>query len=1281
MLSTPPLQHPVPTVPSVMDLRLDKPAPDRQGTPFKSARFPRAATNGGGALARSEDGERCAVSGRESLRILKVIEPEQGEKKETGLRVEASRNFWEGSGLKIDSSSTDVVWGHGAYSNKILTSAKNGEIITWDINKSSHVKYERRARDHTRAIHRISYSTIVHHYCLSGSADGDVRTWDLRDMSKSVLKIHHPTGVRTLAFSPSQSQPLNAIVGLDNGGLYRWDLRMGPRGQLDRIPVAHSGPILSLDWYTPQSGIDGLPSVSSEMWVATGGLDRCVKVWDFNSSAGGDGSQSPIYNLHTSFPVRRVLWRPGYGCELAVVSNVDVGPGSWSDVSAVASKMPSPRIAEKPIQGEPQPFSILSELQSNLSPKLPFEQIFSQTRNGVGDSLEIWDVRRQYIAKWLLNNSAVEGGVTDITFKDSQMLWAQHSSGAFSQFDVRDARAPLDAIPRVAASWEVTGSLAFVADKPSATELPYDDYQNGTSEGSEPALSPKRLGDPAYISNSQNIGCIAYEPAFEDLETFERLARGYKVDGESRTETCRFNASVAYHAEQLEAAEIWLLVESLLTDLVPRPEPEKDFHSYAQSSLSPLMGMALPHSVSAPAAIPGLERDQSPGPDHKPKGTMSELVVYPHRNNTFPSPRHRTHAELTAANTPNSSSPSSPQRPSPSLPPITLAGTPIPASVFARRASATGLVPGISGSYIGRPRTGSSYRRPSVSAKSVMSMAETQAGLQSGGGALGTSYRSPGLRHIGDGALSDSDSSGNEEDHEDGLGGDDEPETTPDPANDEGLEAGIIRRPHNSPYLFPRNPPSYRSPLSRVVKQQGWKSDEEPGDHVSSSPATSDSDMDISVSPKKRVVSASSAGVSFYSTHATRPPFDRKRSNTLNNRGSTVASLAANSRTSPNVGPTPGSGNGVGGLGVSKKTISKQESHSSIRTVVAVSENATPTREVPDPYSSYSQGGGGPKPSETPRKASNGEITNGTLGRPFGHQRQLSEAAMSELVLDDYDGSRSQSRSQMGGPGSTKHIPRQSENVMTRQREDIKEAERRFRDSGWDVVKELLEVYAEEGEIQMCAMLAIIVPKELGIAQWRATFFLESYLELLARLQLHVPAARIRKHVELDEIKSSALLSTTIYTQCGRCSKAIIVPSGQRRADQPGGGFGYCLKCRTNIARCAICHLPVRALMFHCPVCMHGGHQKCYKEYYSARTVEPLPAPTPPRTPVRTRASSMSVVGLEGDPTPFGSEIRDALVSSPPQPPPLREQLSGHPCAAGCGHYCWASAHGGQVVY
>ena len=30
-----------------------------------------------------------------------------------GHRIEVSRNMWDGSGLKVDSSSTDVAWCHG----------------------------------------------------------------------------------------------------------------------------------------------------------------------------------------------------------------------------------------------------------------------------------------------------------------------------------------------------------------------------------------------------------------------------------------------------------------------------------------------------------------------------------------------------------------------------------------------------------------------------------------------------------------------------------------------------------------------------------------------------------------------------------------------------------------------------------------------------------------------------------------------------------------------------------------------------------------------------------------------------------------------------------------------------------------------------------------------------------------------------------------------------------------------------------------------------------------
>ena len=63
----------------------------------------------------------------------------------------------------------------------------------------------------------------------------------------------------------------------------------------------------------------------------------------------------------------------------------------------------------------------------------------------------------------------------DLAFADSHAIWAQHASGAFSQIDLRDATEPIDAIPRVTATWEATGSLAFVTDKKDHWEIPYDD--------------------------------------------------------------------------------------------------------------------------------------------------------------------------------------------------------------------------------------------------------------------------------------------------------------------------------------------------------------------------------------------------------------------------------------------------------------------------------------------------------------------------------------------------------------------------------------------------------------------------------------------------------------------------------------------------------------------------------------------------------------------------------------------------------------------------------------
>jgi WD40 repeat protein len=123
-------------------------------------------------------------------------------------------------------------------------------------------------------------------------------------MTNSIMRIHHPTSVRSLVFSPSTWLPLQALAGLDNGSIFRyaskapslliltavfsrWDLRVGQRGQLDRLHVAHTGPVTSLDW-CPVGGISTFNATSTSAredssssglgWIVSGGLDRTVKV-------------------------------------------------------------------------------------------------------------------------------------------------------------------------------------------------------------------------------------------------------------------------------------------------------------------------------------------------------------------------------------------------------------------------------------------------------------------------------------------------------------------------------------------------------------------------------------------------------------------------------------------------------------------------------------------------------------------------------------------------------------------------------------------------------------------------------------------------------------------------------------------------------------------------------------------------------------------------------------------------------------------------------------------
>ncbi|KDQ32912.1 hypothetical protein PLEOSDRAFT_1110308 [Pleurotus ostreatus PC15] len=1112
----------------VVDFYSDARTHGYQG-PIRTVRLPRVTSSGGGAIARNEDGTHCAVAGMDSLRVVSLLSPSNqpteyksgsGRGGQGGHRIEASRNFWDGGGLT--SASTDVSWGFGSYGNKIFTSARNGEFFMWDASRSSSGKYsiERRSKEHTRSIHKLAVSRFSY-YCITGSADGTVKLWDIRDLTKPASSVRHPTSVRTLAFSPFESHPYQAIAGLDNGTIYRWDLKMGQRGQLDRLLVAHSAAVTSLDWCSTSGNHSSTDMSGGGLgWIVSGGLDHCVKVWDLSSTS--HLQHKPTYTLHPSFPVRRVMWRPSYPCEVAVVSNAEFGSGSNPDMAA-------------------------PDAGSGTSSPDGRDRASIRTKQYAGDPIEIWDVRRGWIAKWSVNGSASEGGVTDIAFGDSHAIWAQHSSGTFAQLDLRNCTKPLDSIPRVAVSWAPSGALALVSDTKPRREVPYDDISpNKLAIAEERRMHIKALGDSAYAPKSQSTGVFADSSLMEDVDAFSALARGYVLDGHERRVLCDINANVAFRANKEVAAQTWMLLGLSLIDLVDESRPtglskdDSSSHHLCQSASAPV-ALSL-HSASSP-----IDRF------HRPE--TGSLKVSPNRPST-PSKERSTSAvgrsnsaSTSRRVTPTSSNASSPHLLPNALPPITPKN-----QSFSKRRSSSGL--GV--------RQSSLLRRQSMSTN----------------GPVMSSPSSNSLRHVGEGALDDSDSESESDDLHDGpVSSEEEPPALP---------------PLISPAIGTSRVPVHPSPLSQIASRQRWTEDEDDADFSeegSPSPRSTDTESESSDSPRRvttmpRLRRASAARM-------------KSRS-----RSSTVASLAAP---------------------ILSHTLLKQDSHSSIRTVTA---GEVSFREL------------GP--------AVQIALDTGAL------EQRATAASYVESILPIEE-------------------PYDPEKWTDRGPDLVAADEQRYRDIAWEALRQAVETFADQGDVQMCAMMALIAPKELGIRPKRVIRFVDAYLDLLTRLSLSSSCAYVRKVVEAEEIRNHSKLETTIYTFCGKCRKPLVVAAGAPSfGELVKGGFAYCKNCKSACVTCAICRLPVRSLFFQCSVCCHGGHQACYRKFYSERPMDQIN---------HLRHDVVYAADARGRPKPTNGR-------GTPQPSPTPKSTPGgnvdkvggfaHPCAAGCGHLCWIARNGIQ---
>jgi hypothetical protein len=183
------------------------------------------------------------------------------------------------------------------------------------------------------------------------------------------------------------------------------------------------------------------------------------------------------------------------------------------------------------------------------------------------------------------------------------------------------------------------------------------------------------------------------------------------------------------------------------------------------------------------------------------------------------------------------------------------------------------------------PRRPLMDRRPSISTPSTHSASPVDKGNMS-------------LRHVGEGALDDSDSSGSV-----GKGGD-------DAILSESSDEGSSLRPLISPALGPTGViPANPSPLSRVAGQQRWTEDEADG-----AKGGDEDDDDEASSPSPRSTDTESG--------ASSSPHRQTKSNRLSKRNSRTKSRSRSSTVARLAAP-------------SFPRLMHRDSHSSIRTVTA----------------------------------------------------------------------------------------------------------------------------------------------------------------------------------------------------------------------------------------------------------------------------------------------------------------------------------------------------------
>ncbi|OCF34320.1 hypothetical protein I316_03834 [Kwoniella heveanensis BCC8398] len=502
-------------------------------------------------MAQGPDG-KYAIGGGQYLRVMQIYDPSSGSStpmfgqqedpiKERpalargngGVTINEVVNLWKPS-WPVSKGVNDVAWGVGAYETKIVTGTPSGNMMLFDVEKC---KLEKDVSTGTfRPVTCVRLSPIASHghIAMAGGTDGLVRIWDLRERDPANRKKSKvAAAVTSLCFSPDD--PYQFVVGVEDGSIRRFDFR-SPSRDVGKAFGAHgSKAVMDLKWKEKED-VEG----NGGGWLASAGADKVVQIWDMAQS--WEKAPTPLHTIHTSHPVRRIAWRPNHPTELLVVPLIQPltssDPGLSTNLASVSLAAP-----------DPTPSTLEEDAH-----------------------LEIWHVRRHYVAKYALPTQ--DGVAIDVSWSNGDdNLVACFQNGGFAQMEVKGKLGvgglplPLDQVPRQVVSWSPKGEFAYAIDRFKLGEIPFDDVKpEYASHWDKIGRSTPSISDPPY-EPSQTLGFLPLRDS--DETEFAYLANWYRVEGEIPEVICRWNRDIAMSCGREDDARLWAFLKGLIEEFVP----------------------------------------------------------------------------------------------------------------------------------------------------------------------------------------------------------------------------------------------------------------------------------------------------------------------------------------------------------------------------------------------------------------------------------------------------------------------------------------------------------------------------------------------------------------------------------------------------------------------------------------------------------------------------------------------------------------------------------------